>query len=77
MTKPYIIDFHGLTIKQSRQLFFWMVEKGQGIKKLSLVTGNGEIQKEIVRLLGDYSISWHFDGPNRGCIIVYMGMEDA
>lgn len=70
--KSYQIDFHGLTVKQSRQMFLLLLEKNVQVGKVLLITGYGEIQKELIRVLNDYSITWHFDGPNRGCLVAYL-----
>jgi DNA-nicking Smr family endonuclease len=68
------IDMHGLTIKQSRIEFFNIFEKAlrDRVSRVTIITGNGPIKEEILRLLEDHNISWNFVPTNNGCIVAYF-----
>jgi DNA-nicking Smr family endonuclease len=80
---PLEFDLHGLSTKKARQTFFGLMEccvklsiNGEIVqypKTINLITGHGVIRDEITRLLDDYKITWHYSGPNRGCIVAYLG----
>lgn len=68
-------DYHGLTVDAALRDVIKLIVDDRDVKRfyrLKLITGQGEIKREIQNLLDDLEVNWDYQPNNPGCLLVYL-----